>query len=373
MVVRTPIHGQTLSWARNVLGAEIGDFASSLNVSVQQVEKWENEELAPTLNQLRTIAKKLDRTPAFFFVPPPGESGIPATPDFRGRQDEHLPSALLKEIKRAETYRRSFLDLSPEPNELTIQPFGWNELKDRAQEVRQLLLDDTVDPLVGLSPNQVVTYWRTVVEDLGILVFQTTGIDVATFRGLSVHHDHLPIVLLNGADANYAKVFTLLHELGHLINRASGVCLVLDNSQAEALCNAFAAEVLMPGTQVQRLLRAISREEQAATLAQTFKVSELAAAVRLKTLGLIDQETLESIRVLSDERWAATRRAQNQRDGFVPHWRLRYRDLGPKYVVTVIRALENDRIDSLDACYMLQTRVPTLMKMQEELHRTGEV
>lgn len=374
MSVRAPIHGPTLRWAREALGMDAPGLADSLSVSPQQVEKWESGEALPTLIQLRKVAKRLDRTPAFFFIAPPEETGIPATPDFRGRQDEHLPAPLLKEIKRAETYRRTYIELAGSPAPVQEGPFSWNEMALRAAEFRASLAGST-DELTDLAPltgNEVFTWWRTKLEDLGFQVFQTTGIDVSTFRGLSIHHDVLPIILLNGADSAYGKVFTLFHEVGHLLNRSSGVCLVLDNSDTEALCNAFAAETLMPAQRVNQFLTSVPHAEAAEAIANRFKVSELAAAVRLKTLGLIDQATLEAARTESDQRWEEARRRQTQRDGFVPHWRLRYRDLGPRYVKTVIQALETDRIDALDACYMLQTRVPTLVKMQEELHRSGE-
>lgn len=374
MAVRAPIHGLTLRWAREALGMDVPSLAASLNVSPLQVEKWENEETFPTLVQLRNLGKRLDRTPAFFFVAPPEDTGIPATPDFRGRQDEHLPAALLKEIKRAETYRKTYLELAGPPAPIQHRPFSWNEMTARAAEFKASIMGSAegANDLARLSANEVFAYWRAKLEDVGFQVFHTTGIDVSTFRGLSIHHDILPIILLNGADSAYGKVFTLFHEVGHLLNRSSGVCLVLDNSDTEALCNAFAAEVLMPAQRVALFLRSIPPAEAPEAIASRFKVSELAAAVRLKTLGMIDQAALDAARAASDERWAETRRQQTQREGFVPHWRLRYRDLGPRYVKTVIQALETDRIDALDACYMLQTRVPTLVKMQEELHRSGE-
>lgn len=372
MAVRAPIHGATLSWAREALGVNVEGLATAIHVTPQQVQKWEDEEVSPTLVQLRSIAKRLDRTPAFFFVPPPEDTGIPATPDFRGRQDENLPPALLKEIKRSETYRKTYLELAHSPSPIRYAPITWAELPERASELRAELVDSsTRDALTGLSASEVYAFWRSALEDLGVLVFQTTGIDISIFRGLSVHHDVLPVVILNGADSVYGKVFTLFHEVGHLLSRSSGVCLMLDNSETEALCNAFAAELLMPRHHVEEFLAAAPEGDRAEAIASQFKVSELAAAVRLKTLGIIDHDELESARAKSDERWAANRRQQSQRDGFVPHWRLRYRDLGPKYVKTVIRALESDRIDALDACYMLQTRVPTLMKIREELYRTG--
>lgn len=372
MNVRAPIHGRTLSWAREALGLDITELAVSLNVAEAQVQKWEAEEAFPTVVQLRKVAKKLDRTPAFFFIPPPDDTGIPPTPDFRGRQEEKLPPALLREIKRADSYRATYLDLvgSEEMSRLP-KPFGRNDVVARARDLHAAMGTRATGPLTGNAAD-VFARWRTALEDLGFLVFQTTGIDTATFRGLSVHHTAYPVILLNGADSTYGKVFTLFHEVGHILNRSSGVCMVLDNNDTEALCNAFSAEVLMPTARIQQFLRRNDDPNVIEAISAYFKVSELAAAVRLKALGMIDHDSLEATRQASDSRWNDARRRQSDREGFVPHWRLRYRDLGPRYVGTVLNALETDRIDALDASYMLQAKIPTLERMQQEFHRRSD-
>jgi Zn-dependent peptidase ImmA (M78 family) len=43
-------------------------------------------------------------------------------------------------------------------------------------------------------------------------------------RGVSLPGDVLPIVILNGGDAHAGRIFTLLHELTHLLLRQGGVC-----------------------------------------------------------------------------------------------------------------------------------------------------
>jgi Zn-dependent peptidase ImmA (M78 family) len=205
-----------------------------------------------------------------------------------------------------------------------------------------------------------------------VLVFQTTKISLETFRGLSVHHEDLPIVMVNGGDSPAGRTFTLFHEIAHLINRTSGLCTLREIVDEEAIANNFAANFLMPEAAVRANLRYQDIPLAAAEhLARHFKVSNLAAAVRLRRLDVIDDEDLDEVRAASEETWERAREALKQKDGFVPPWRLRYRDLGSTYIGTVARALEDRRVDMVDATYLLNARVPMVEQMLSEYYRTG--
>jgi Zn-dependent peptidase ImmA (M78 family) len=220
--------------------------------------------------------------------------------------------------------------------------------------------------------NATFNYWRQLLESHGVLVFQTTGIVLEVFRGLSVHHDRLPFILLNGADSAGGKVFTLFHEVAHLGNRTSGLCLLEDAVADEALCNAFAAEFLMPAEAVRVLQRQAAETDDLVSLVSAhFRVSPLAAAVQLRRLDLITVVQLEEVRARSDDQWQRSRDRLRESESVPPRWRLRLRDLGPTYVSAVFRALERERVSLLDVTYLLDARVPTIERMLEEFHRTG--
>ncbi|GAB2627853.1 ImmA/IrrE family metallo-endopeptidase [Kocuria himachalensis] len=372
MSVRVPIVGETLAWAREVLGVDVDDLGRTAGVTGEQVSRFENEEVQPTLPQLRKIAKKLDRSPAFFLAPPPATPDIPDTIDFRGNTEGELPANLLTEIRRAEAHRDALINLAGVPaDRLTVGAINWNTVELRAQEFRaELGLTSTFRPAES-QRGAIFNFWRSLIEERGYLVFQTTGISLNTYRGLSLHHENTPIILINGADSPNGRIFTLFHEIAHLANGTSGLCALKQNIDAEALCNAFAANFLMPSNAVQELLRNEPLDGRVEALAARFKVSILAAGVRLKTLGYINDEELQEIRRSSDSQWEHARQQQRKKEGFVPTWQLRYRDLGPTYLSTVFHALESDQVNYIDAAYMLNARVPTILKMQEEFHRRG--
>lgn len=372
-MVRAPINGAALSWARSVMHLDAQDVACAAGIAPERVLAFESGDEMPTLKQLEKIARKLDRTVAFFFAPPPAATDVPQAPDFRGRGAEPLPSLLIREMRRAEQHRDTVLDLQGAPERTArVGSITWGTHRTRASELRAKLgLREAFVPPEN-SENQVLNFWRGLLEHHGYLVFQTTKVPLRTFRGLSIQHDTLPVILLNGSDSSNGKVFTLFHEVAHLANRTSGLCKLDEDIDEEALANAFAANFLMPARQMEVLVQTLDEKpaELAGKVAARFKVSLLAAGVRLRALGIIEDEHLDAIRQESDAVWERNRAVQKSKSGAPPHWRMRYRDLGSSYIGTVARAVEDSRVDWMDASYLLNAKIPAVRQMFEEYYRT---
>lgn len=371
-MAQAPINGSTLRWAREAMLVDTEELAKALGTSENRIAEFESGDARPTVRQLKMIAKKLDRTPAFFFTEPPSRSDVPMSVDFRAAGGEQVPSRLAREMRRVEQYRDAVLDLEGVPAEpACVGPIDQGSCALRAGEMRQALgLENGFIP--EGREQDVFAFWRNVLESHGYLVFQVTHIELSVFRGLSICHDVLPVVLLNGSDSAYGKAFTLFHEVAHLTNRTSGMCALENGVSEEAVANAFAAHVLMPAEEVEKCATDMrgSAIERVEAVASVFKVSVLAAGVRLRTLGLISEADLSDVRRESDSRWAQSRAALKATPGGPPAWRLRYRDLGAGYVGTVVRALEEDRVDLLDASHLLNARVPMVRQMIDEYYRT---
>lgn len=372
-MARAPINGSTLRWAREAMFVERGELARAAGTSEGRIAEFEAGDARPTLRQLENIANKLDRTPAFFFTDPPDESDVPETADFRAGNGEPIPPLLAREMRRVEQHRDTVLELEGRPEKpALVGAINRRNLAARANEMRDLLglTEDFAPP--GGRDNRVLSFWRGLLERHGFLTFQATKVELAVFRGLSIHHDVLPIILLNGADSDNGKIFTLFHEVAHLANRTNGMCVLSDDVNEESIANAFAADFLMPKSQVDRIASSAGGTalERAEAMAETLKVSVLAAGVRLRTLGLISDEDLESIRLESDRRWEDSRESRRKSGGGPAPWRIRYRDLGSGYVGVVARALEDERVDLLDAGYLMNARIPMAKQMIDEYHRT---
>lgn len=378
-MARAPINPDALAWAREVSHVSIDDLAKAIGVKSARVDELERGDAAPTFRQLTLMAVKLDRPLGFFFAPPPSKPDVPQAADFRGKAHDELPADLAKEMRRAEQHRDAMLDLDWESRgaarSILVGTISWKSVGARATALRANfgLTDAFVPP--ESTNNQVFNFWRGLLEQHGVLVFQTTKISLETFRGLSVHHDELPLILVNGSDSPAGRTFTLFHEVAHLVNRTNGLCALREAVSEEALANAFAANFLMPEPAVRsRIVSDVNDPVTAAEqLARHFKVSPLAAAVRLRRFDIMDDAALEEVRAGTEENWRLAREAQKRKEGFVPPWRLRYRDLGPAYISVVARALEDRRVDLVDATYLLNARLPMVEDLLKEHYRTGGV
>ena len=82
---------------------------------------------------------------------------------------------------------------------------------------------------------QMESYCISKLEEQDFLIFQAAKVQPEEMRGLSVAYDTFPIIALNRKDEPSARLFTLLHELVHIMTRTSGICndMSQDSCQAE--------------------------------------------------------------------------------------------------------------------------------------------
>jgi Zn-dependent peptidase ImmA (M78 family) len=113
----------------------------------------------------------------------------------------------------------------------------------------------------------------------------------------------MPIIAVNGNDWERAKVFTLLHEMAHLLRRSSSLCLIDFselNDDEEIICDRIAAEALLPEISFRKT---VSDMRVGATawdyptlnnVADKYAVSTVVALRRLYDFGLISKSYFAS-------------------------------------------------------------------------------
>lgn len=379
--VRAPATGELLSWARRQVGLSQEQVAKRLNKKPEAIEQWEEGVQRPTLNQLRALAAMYRRTPAFFFLQePPEGAGIERPPDFRAHGGSDLSPSILREIAKADERRKYFIDLTEGDDSRDLDSrrafhlrAGPTDLSTHLDKVAQGIrkrLDVSVEQQMSW-PNysKALSGWIRAVERVGVLVFHMSRIDPDECRGLSLYREPFPIVVLNGAESPQARIFTLAHELGHLVVRASGVCDVWNNDRVEVRCNAFAGALLLPREDLLTELGRSDPAEAIPPLAAQFNVSQSAVAVRLKNLHIVDQDEVDRQLALARRLWQEARERQKRRKtkGGPPHHKTHLRNLSGNYVSTVLQALDSERISPVDASYFLDAKLGTIEDMRSDL------
>ena len=107
-----------------------------------------------------------------------------------------------------------------------------------------------------------------------------------------------PIIAVNKSDSDRAKVFTLFHELSHLVRRTSNLCLIDFNEredEEEKICNTLAANILIPQNVIDYVIDInLNDDKEIEKLSDKFAVSKFVIIKRLLDLKIIDYNLYKS-------------------------------------------------------------------------------
>lgn len=298
-----------IRWACNRIGFLYSELSASKDFKRLSNEK--DGAVSLTLKQAEKLAKVL-RYPFVFLLLDSPVTDIDKLPiaDFRSIEGKEIkPNINLKEqIEYCQNQQDWFSDYV---NTCDLDVFKYNgkfSLHDDPQEVG-LKLKEFLKITYKLSKNanDYLKRLKIILENNGILLSSSkvlkntqNRLSLSDFRGFALYDDNAPLIFINGNDSTSAQIFTLCHELGHIVLGQSGVSDVVKNNskKIEKWCNEFAANILMPKNDVIETFDQyinISQFLQDAT--KLFHVSTNALLLRIYNLNLIDKDTF-------DKEWA---------------------------------------------------------------------
>ncbi|MFH1892563.1 MAG: ImmA/IrrE family metallo-endopeptidase [Candidatus Zixiibacteriota bacterium] len=305
-MIRVDVRPELLRWACERSRETIGSLAKKF----PKLELWERGEVSPTLKQVESFAKATYTPLGYFFLPKPPEESVPI-PDLRtvGNQYMGHPSPdLLDTIyamqRRQAWLRETLIECEAEPLDFVGSARATDNPEAVGREMRRIIgLEDGWAAKVRTWQEAVGELRRTI-EQLNIMAIINgvvgnntyRKLDVEEFRGFALSDEYAPLVFVNGADANSAKMFTLIHELAHIWLGESGltdVDLTTRGSQnIESWCDLAAAEFLIPARELKAYWREVKQADAPfEIIARRFKVSPIVAGRRAMDLRLVDRET----------------------------------------------------------------------------------
>lgn len=312
-----------LAWAIQESGYGSAEFADAVGVDSSVVKLWLRGERRPGLTQLRKFSSVLRRPTATFLLPEPPKGGAPAV-QFRhppGREERALTPVERVRLREAVRLQRGLRWVSHELREVATRLPEVRALQDDAEAAGRSFrerLKVTIKTQTGWK-NEYAAFrgWRELVEGMGVVVLALPmGADAA--RGFSVWDEHVPVVAINTHWNACARIFTLFHELGHLVSRTSSVCEEDFSAKhkakadpVERWCESFAAAVLVPWSDAGQYLMAghgwngrsrIADLAVASALARRYRVSLRASVLRLIGRGAADWPLYNAIPKASEQK-----------------------------------------------------------------------
>jgi Zn-dependent peptidase ImmA (M78 family) len=372
-----------LAWARDSAGMSLGVAAHKIGVSLDQLSAWEAGITRPSIPQLRKIAAAYRRPLASFYLPEPPKR-FEVMHDFRrmaksGAAPQRTPK-LAYEIRRAYDRREWALELGA-GLEQTLPIFDpratvTDDVEEVASRLRNALEITLEAQATWRSDSEAFRGWRTVIERAGVLTLQTTTLELDEARGFSISRKPLPAVVVNIKDAPRGRIFTLLHELTHVMLNEGGIC-DLHDADIEAFCNRVAGAALFPKEAVLQSATVLHHRKGEVTwsdaelrdLSRQFGGSREAALVRLLTLKLTTQSFYDHMHDWFLHQYERQQKEKQEAEGFAPPHVIALSSAGPLFTNLVLENLNRDKITASDVSDYLQIRLKHLKDLQREFSK----
>jgi Zn-dependent peptidase ImmA (M78 family) len=310
-----PVTPALITWARERAGYSIEEAAQKF----KKIAAWEASESCPTYPQLEELANTFKVPVAVFFFPtpppvPPIEETFRTLPEAELGQLEPRLKLLLRKAKALQIALAELNDgRNPAPRLITRDlTFDTRiPVETMAAAVRDYLGVSVDEQTRWQNVEAALEQWRQRFADAGVYVFKDQFRNPA-FAGFCLTDDEFPIIYVNNTSAKARQIFTLFHELAHLLFHTSGIDtendvyidrLAGEPRRIEVLCNRFAGVFLVPREALAATLHGRNLDpETIREIARHFNVSQLVIYRRLLDTRRIDQATYDAARRRAQER-----------------------------------------------------------------------
>ena len=381
-----------LTWARESGGYSVEELADYLKRSPDDIRDWESGEQAPTYKQLVSIANKLKRPLAAFFLPViPAETSFPTDHRLLPNRGtgEFAPKTRIafREVLTQLRETRELLDDLGQPIVFSLPQWSiQNDADQEAIHLRELFQTPIAMQLSQLQSHyQAMDHWRSILFDYGVIT-RICSMSPDDARAFCLLDSDLAGIGLSNEEKEYVRIFSLFHEVAHLGTMTPGVSGQLTrnttnassrNKDIEEYCDRFAASFLLPSnaSEVYEALSALRgghlTRDRAEAIGSRFHVSKYVVARRVLDLGFIAShsywnEVSEWRRF--DKMIAARLKERNKElgrsGGSAVNTNISY--AGKRFVKLVMEALERQRITFNQASQMLSLSPKSIGEMQGE-------
>jgi Zn-dependent peptidase ImmA (M78 family) len=364
-----------LKWWRERAKVDLAVAAKRSGHGQDDLERWEDGRADPPLSTLRSLTSVYGvPLSAFLLAKPKPEPPRPVdNRTLAGVKTPVTNAPLAKALNRALGLQALADDLH---NALDLEPFmvtggptveaEWLAAQERA--ALGIALDEQY---AWENEGEAFREWRLAMERRGIYVLQMDLSDTDV-RAFSVRGDP-PVIVVKRGDWVRAKIFSLAHELGHVVIGGSGICIPQSSRTTgiEQWCNEFADALLVPKDaflahpSVKKIIRGEpATDNRLKNVAGRFKVSPGVIWYRLKQTNAIDARTFHA-HWDTWSRWAPP--ANDGGGGGPPSAERVVRDYGTKLPDLFLRASRAGYLGDLDISQYLSVQPEVIPAIEREI------
>jgi Zn-dependent peptidase ImmA (M78 family)/transcriptional regulator with XRE-family HTH domain len=376
-----PVTPAVVQWARERSGYSIEDAARHF----KKIADWEAGDALPTYAQVEDMADRFKVPVAVFFFPEPPEVP-PLEKSFRTLTAEDfaaIPRRVRFFLRQGQAMQVNLAELNDGKNpsqrlitrDLKVTP---NTSLDKiAAEVRAYLGVSIDEQSAWKNVEEALEKWREVfVTKAGIYAFKD-AFRAPNYFGFCLYDDEFPVIYINNSSAKSRQIFTLFHELGHLLFHTSGIDQLDDpflkhlgdaEQKIEIICNGLAARVLVPDDVLDEMLKGFKIGRLAASqLSNHFNVSREVIYRKFLDRGLIEADEY----VAAANEWAAQMKKPGGEESAGNYYNSQHAYLGQRYIDLAFTRYYQHRFDQRQLAEYLNMKPKSLPTFAEKFAGGG--
>ncbi len=365
-----------ITWAREMAGYS----TSEAKKYFKKIDQWESGELFPTYLQLEKLSKQFKVPVAVFFFPDPPD--VPTIDEYfrtlSPEYMEHMPPKIRLLLRKAKVMQINLSELNDGVNpasKFLTKDFGFDQndnAESIAQRLRAYLHVPIGEQFSWKSIEDALENWRQVLSDHGIYVFKDAFMEKG-YYGFCLYDEEFPIIYVNNSSAKSRQIFTIFHELAHLIFRTSGIDVINDDHidalpensrKIEIFCNRFASKFLVPDDSFSEIsIRRPANRETAQCLAKKFHVSREVIYGKF-----LDREEITEVEYQqATEQWRGNEKTKNSSGGDYYSNHMAY--LGRRYISLTFERFYQNRFDAIQLADYLNMKPRNVASLEEKYLR----
>lgn len=277
----------------------------------EKIKQWHSGETIPTVKQIEKVSTATNIPLGYFFLKTPPEEDLSFVKYRTIDSIEHRNMSqnlidTLHNMKQMQEWQRNFVisqDISPLTFVGTLKNISTPQVF--ADKMRNILDIKPDWYKKSRSADDSFRIIRKAVSDAGVAVMMSGIVENNThrplslkeFRAFSLVDDYAPLIFINAKDSANGRLFSLLHEFAHICKGENSLFNDYEHKE-ETLCNAAAAEVLVPKTNFiedwEMAYPKNSEAEAISMVASKFKCSLNVIARRAFDCGFINRQAYEN-------------------------------------------------------------------------------
>lgn len=324
--VNVNVQPAIISWAMSQ--TDEGQLGTKL---LDNIKQWLEGTKTPTFNQIEDFSKKANIPLGYFFLQTPPAEKLELL-EYRTIDSAELanPSRdlidTINEMERVQEWMREYRqDTGFDVLHLVGSLKDLTDSKQIAERIREDL-DLEIEWFSRCKDMaESFSYIRGQLEESGLVVMLNGIVGKNTHRALSIEEfrafamvdEWAPLIFINSADSQGAKLFSLFHEIAHIWIGADDLYNDRRSSSnvkaIEILCNAVASELMVPfDIFVDKWNSALehNKQETIKALAKEFRCSESVIArkaldtnkINKKMYDDIVSDAIEAYRIMKENR-----------------------------------------------------------------------